>query len=110
MRSLSTVGRIAAIAAVVGAIAIIAFVIFSSATTYTVSAQFVNASQLVKGNEVQVGGIAVGDVTDIEVTEDGQAVVTMQITESELTPFREGTTAVIKQASLSGIANRFVSL
>ena len=76
---------------------------------YTVKARFQNASQLVKGNLVQVSGQAVGKVKKIDLTSDGQAEVTMSIDEDHA-PLRRGTRAIVRQASLSGIANRYVDL
>jgi phospholipid/cholesterol/gamma-HCH transport system substrate-binding protein len=76
---------------------------------YTVKARFQNASQLVKGNLVQVGGQAVGKVKKIDLTSDGQAEVTFSV-EKDFTPLRRGTQAIVRQASLSGIANRYIDL
>jgi phospholipid/cholesterol/gamma-HCH transport system substrate-binding protein len=76
---------------------------------YTVKARFQNASQLVKGNLVQVSGQAVGKVQKIDLTPDGQAEITMSIDEDHA-PLRRGTRAIVRQASLSGIANRYVDL
>jgi phospholipid/cholesterol/gamma-HCH transport system substrate-binding protein len=76
---------------------------------YTVKARFQNASQLVKGNLVQVSGQSVGKVENIDLTSDGQAEVTMSIDEDHA-PLRRGTRAIVRQASLSGIANRYVDL
>jgi phospholipid/cholesterol/gamma-HCH transport system substrate-binding protein len=64
----------------------------------------------VKGNLVQVSGTPVGKVSDIALTDNGQAEVTMKITESGYKPLREGTLATVRQASLSGIANRYIDL
>ena len=86
-----------------------AALMFGSSGGYTVSAVFANAGQLVVGNPVQVAGTPVGSVTGIELTRDGQARVTMDV-DSDVTPLHEGTTAVIRATSLSGIANRYVSL
>jgi len=50
---------------VVGAVVAVAFVLLASgAPDYTVHARFQNASQLVKGDLVQVAGVAVGTVKD----------------------------------------------
>jgi phospholipid/cholesterol/gamma-HCH transport system substrate-binding protein len=76
---------------------------------YTVEAHFINAAQLVNGNLVQIGGTGVGSVEDISLTPDGQARVKLAI-EDEYAPLRRGTGATIRQASLSGIANRYVDL
>ena len=53
---------------------------------------FQNAAQLVKGNLVQVGGAPVGKVTNIDLTPDGQAEVTMTI-DDDYAPLRRGTRA-----------------
>jgi len=76
---------------------------------YTVEANFQNASQLVKGNLVQVSGTAVGKVEQIDLTPDGQAAITMSVNE-DYAPLRQGTRAIVRQASLSGVANRYVDL
>jgi len=76
---------------------------------YTVKANFQNASQLVKGNLVQVAGQSVGKVKSIDLTPDGQAQVVMSINK-DYAPLRNGTKAIVRQASLSGIANRYVDL
>jgi phospholipid/cholesterol/gamma-HCH transport system substrate-binding protein len=109
MRSGSVVGRIAAIGAVVIAIAIVAVLMFRGGGGYTVTAQFLNAAQLVKGNQVMVGGTPVGSVKDIKITEDGQAQVKLSVKE-DYDDLPAETQAVIRQASQSGIANRYVEL
>jgi phospholipid/cholesterol/gamma-HCH transport system substrate-binding protein len=109
MRSVSGVGRIAAIGAVVAAIALVAIVLFGGAASYSVKADFVNAGQLVKGNPVQIGGVSVGSVGGIKITDDGQAEITLKIKDAHA-PLPRGTQATIRQFSLSGIANRYVDL
>ena len=105
------VGRIVAGAAVVIALAAVAVVLFGSGgEDYIVKARFVNASQLVKGNLVQVAGAPVGTVKSIDLTDDGQAEVTMKITDGDYAPLLRGTHATVRQASLSGVANRYVDL
>jgi phospholipid/cholesterol/gamma-HCH transport system substrate-binding protein len=100
--------RVAAVAVVVGAIVVVALLLFTGGSSYTVKVQFQNAGQLVKGNQVQVGGRPIGTVSKISLTGDGQAQI--EITLDELKPLHEGTTAVIRSTSLSGIANRYVAL
>jgi phospholipid/cholesterol/gamma-HCH transport system substrate-binding protein len=70
---------------------------------------FQNAGQLVKGDDVQVGGRRMGSVTDIRLTPDNQAEITIDV-DSEFAPLHKGTTAVVRATSLSGIANRYVAL
>ena len=110
MRSVSVAGRIAAVLAVVAAVVVVAVLLFAGGGGgYTVKVRFQNASQLVKGNLVQVGGVKAGAVTDIKLTPQGQADVTIQV-DPDYAPLKTGTTATIRQASLSGIANRYVDL
>src|SRR5918992_880458 len=102
--------RALALALVLLAIIAVAVLLFTGDGGYRVTAEFVNAGQLVKGNEVKAGGVAVGSVKDIDVTQDGRAKVTLGIDDEDYQPLRRGTRVMIKQASLSGIANRYVDL
>jgi len=105
------IGRVVALAAVViGAAAIVYVLARGSGTDYTIHAQFSTASQIVKGNLVQVSGTPIGKVQSINLTDDGQAELTMHITKEGFAPLHEGTRATIRQASLSGVANRYVDL
>ncbi|MEA2218619.1 MAG: phospholipid/cholesterol/gamma-HCH transport system substrate-binding protein [Solirubrobacteraceae bacterium] len=96
---------------VVAAVVAIALVlVLSGGSDYTVHARFVSASQIVKGNQVKVAGVAVGSVQDVALTPDGQADITLSVSEDGYHPLRRGTRATIRQASLSGVANRYVDL
>ena len=88
---------------------LVAFILFSGDGGYQITARFQNAAQLVKGNEVFVGGTRAGTVKDIQITPDGQADVKVQV-QDKYAPLHQGTRAIIKQTSLSGIANRYVDL
>src|SRR4051794_34183849 len=70
--SASPLARIAAVALIAAAIAVVAWLLFRGESAYTVTATFENAGQLVKGNQVEVGGRAIGTVTDIELTKDAR--------------------------------------
>jgi len=94
----------------VAVVLIVLVAVLSSRPSYTVHATFVSASQLVKGNEVKVSGVTVGSVEDVTLTDDGQADVTISISGDGYHPLRRGTRAIIRQASLSGVANRYVDL
>lgn len=109
MSNFSSIGRIAAAAAVLGAIVLVAVVLLMSGSDYEVKAMFQNAGQLVKGDQVEVSGRAVGIVRKISLSPDGQAQITMTI-KPDTAPLRQGTLASVRQASLSGIANRYVEL
>jgi phospholipid/cholesterol/gamma-HCH transport system substrate-binding protein len=98
------------LAAVVAAAVLAALLLLGkSGAGYEVKARFQNASQLVKGNLVQVGGQPVGKVKKIDLTPDGEAEITMSIDDAHA-PLRHGTQAIVRQASLSGIANRYIDL
>ena len=102
--------RALALALVLLAIIAVAVLLFAGDGGYRVTAEFVNAGQLVKGNEVKAGGVTVGSVKDIDVSQQGRAEVTIGIDDPDYQPLRKGTRLLIKQASLSGIANRYVDL
>ena len=109
MRTVSVAGRVAAIAAVVAAVVIVAILLFGGGGAYSVKADFENAGQLVNGNQVTIGGTPAGAIDNIQITSNGQAEVTMSI-DDKYQPLPAGTQAVIRQASQSGIANRYVEL
>ena len=111
MRSLSAIGRVAAVGALVAAIVLVGLILFAGGGIggYTVKARFLNAGQLVKGNPVQVGGVPVGSVKGIKITDNGQADVELSI-DGDHAPLRRGTRAEIRQFSQSGLANRYVDL
>jgi phospholipid/cholesterol/gamma-HCH transport system substrate-binding protein len=94
----------------VAVVVIVLAVALSSGGDYTVHARFVSASQIVEGNEVEVSGVAVGSVSDVALTDDGQAEITLSIDADGYHPLRRGTRAIIRQASLSGVDNRYVDL
>ncbi|MEA2366077.1 MAG: phospholipid/cholesterol/gamma-HCH transport system substrate-binding protein, partial [Thermoleophilaceae bacterium] len=111
MRSLSAIGRVAAVGAVIAAIVLVGLILFggTGAGGYTVKARFLNAGQLVKGNPVQVGGVPVGSVKGIKITGDGYAEIEFSV-DGDYAPLRRGTRAEIRQFSQSGLANRYVDL
>jgi phospholipid/cholesterol/gamma-HCH transport system substrate-binding protein len=105
----SAVGRIAAILALIGAAVVVLLLLLGGGGSYTVTAKFENASQLVKGNTVNVAGVSAGSITDIKLADDGQALVEFEVSD-EYAPLPQGTHATIRSQSLSGIANRYVDL
>jgi phospholipid/cholesterol/gamma-HCH transport system substrate-binding protein len=106
----SAVGRFAAIAAVAGTLAVVAYLLLGGGgPSYEVTAEFQNASQLVKGNQVEVAGLPAGSIEGISLGPHGEALVKMSIND-HYAPLKQGTQAVVRSQSLSGIANRYVEL
>jgi phospholipid/cholesterol/gamma-HCH transport system substrate-binding protein len=101
-------GRIVAILAIVAA-AVLLVTFVGGDDEYEITAEFQNASQLVPGNQVMVGGLAAGSVKEIELGEDGEAVVTLTVNE-DFAPLPRGTTATVRMGSLSSVAGRQVQL
>jgi len=98
--------RIATIAALAVAVIVLAIVLFGGNGGHKYTLVFQNAAQLVPDNEVLIGGSPVGSVESIELSDDNLAEVNVEV-EQEL---HEGTTAVIRATSLSGVANHYVSI
>jgi phospholipid/cholesterol/gamma-HCH transport system substrate-binding protein len=98
-----------ALAALIGAAVLIVLLMFGGDGGYRVNAVFDDAGQLVRGNQVTVGGRPIGSVEEIALNDRSQAVVELKV-DDEFAPLHAGTTATIRAPSLSGIANRFVAL
>jgi phospholipid/cholesterol/gamma-HCH transport system substrate-binding protein len=94
------------IAALAVAVIALAVVLFSGGGGHKYTLVFQNASQLVPDNQVLIGGSPAGSVESIELSDDNLAEVNVEV-EQEL---HEGTTAVIRATSLSGVANHYVSI
>jgi phospholipid/cholesterol/gamma-HCH transport system substrate-binding protein len=105
----SIAGRVLAVLVILLVIAVAAWLLFAGDSGYKVTAHFVNAGQLVNGNEVRVAGNTVGSVEEIDVSPDGRAEVGFTV-DGDYAPLRRGTKVIIKQTSLSGIANRYIDL
>jgi phospholipid/cholesterol/gamma-HCH transport system substrate-binding protein len=103
------VARWVAAGALVLVIVIVAYIVFSGGGGASYQLLFANASQLVRGDQVQVGGVPVGSVTNIALTRNYKARVTISVN-SSLTPLHEGTTAQVRVPSLTTVAGRYVAL
>lgn len=110
MRNASVIGRVVAVAAVAIVIVAVVVVVLQGGRSYQVHAIFENASQIVSGDEVEVAGNGIGTVSNISLTPDGQADLTLNITNSTYQPLHEGTLATVRAVSLTGIANRYIDL
>jgi phospholipid/cholesterol/gamma-HCH transport system substrate-binding protein len=104
-----TNARIIAVGALALVILILAYLVFGSGGGATYHLIFPEAGQLVRGDEVQVGGVRVGNVTDIALTPEDKAEVTIHV-DGSLTPLHAGTLAQVRTPSLSSVANRYIQL
>lgn len=91
------------------AVVLVGIVLFGGSSNPTYVMTFETAGQLVNDNDVQVGGRRVGKVSNIELTANNQANVTIEV-EEPYAPLHEGTTAIMRATSLSGVANRYIAL
>jgi phospholipid/cholesterol/gamma-HCH transport system substrate-binding protein len=90
-------------------ILIVAYIVLAPSGGSNYKLEFAEADQLVRGDQVQVGGVPVGSVTNIELTHDFKALVTIHVT-SSLVPLHHGTIAQVRTPSLTSVANRYVEL
>ncbi len=104
-----TLARGAAVGALVAAVVVLGFVLLGGGGGHQYHLRFQTAGQLVKGDEVQVGGHGVGSIDAISLTKDNQAQVDVTV-EDGFAPLHEGTKAVVRLTSLSGVANRYIEM
>jgi ABC-type transporter Mla subunit MlaD len=81
-------------------------VIGSGAHGYTVQALFDDAGFAVPGEEVRIAGATVGTISELSVTKQNLAAVTLTINNRDFTPFYANATCTIRPQSL--IAERYV--
>jgi phospholipid/cholesterol/gamma-HCH transport system substrate-binding protein len=88
---------------------IVAYLVFAGAGGSNYKLEFTEADELVRGDQVQVGGVPVGSVTNIELTHDFKALITIHV-DSSLVPLHQGTVAQVRVPSLTSVANRYIAL
>ena len=114
----SRFGSIAASPTLVGAVTVLVVVVavflayqanqgLPFVPTYKVSAELPNASTLVPGNDVRIGGIRVGQIKSIEPTQDPEtgavaAKVDMELNQ-DLDPLPQDSTMVVRSRSALGL-------
>ena len=101
--------RVAALGALVLVAVVAGFTLLGGESGHRYFMEFQSAGQLVKDDDVQVGGRRVGSIRGIELTSDNQARIEIEVQEP-FAPLREGTRGVIRATSLSGVANRYIAL
>ncbi len=84
----------------------LAVVLFGGGGGHKYNLVFQNAAQLVPDNQVLIGGQAVGSVESISLTDDNLAEIEVSVDQQ----LHEGSTAVIRATSLSGVANHYISI
>ena len=57
-----------------------------------------------------MAGNSIGSVSNIALTPNGQAQLTINIINPAYVPLHQGTEATVRLTSLSGIANRYIDL
>ena len=73
-----------------------------TADHYFVRAIFDNASTLVQGEDVKVAGVPVGVISDLDVTPDKKAAVTLRIDNADFTPWKTDATCKVGAQGLIG--------
>jgi phospholipid/cholesterol/gamma-HCH transport system substrate-binding protein len=98
--------RAAGVAALIAGIVLVVLVVLGGDSGHQYKLIFQTGGQLVPGNQVLVGGQPIGTIDDISLTEDSKAAVQITVDQE----FHDGTTATVRASSLSGIANRYISI
>lgn len=104
-----TVARGAAAAALAIGVLVVAIVLLGGGSAHTYHLRFQTAGQLVKDDDVQIGGRRIGSIREIKLADNNEADIKIEVSD-EFAPLHRGTKAVIRATSLSGIANRYIAL
>ena len=102
--------RVAGIGALIVGIVVVAVTLLGGSGDYHLRIRLINASQLVKGDQVKVAGRAIGSIDAIELAGANQAELRITIDDGDFAPLHQGTQAIVRSTSLSGVANRYVAL
>jgi phospholipid/cholesterol/gamma-HCH transport system substrate-binding protein len=102
----SAASRLLAVGALIAVALLVTVLLLGGGDDHKYKLLFQTGGQLVKGNQVLIGGSPAGSVDSIELTDDNQAEVAISVDQS----LHEGTTAVVRATSLSGVANHYISL
>lgn len=109
-RSAITWPRVLAVGGLALIVLIVAYLLFSGSSSARYHLILEGGNQLVRGDQVQVGGVPVGTIKEIELTKpDYKARVTIEV-QSSLLPLHRGTTAQVRVPSLTSVADRYIAL
>lgn len=101
--------RVLAVGGLALVVLILAYLLFSGSGGAQYHLMFTNAGLLVRGDQVQVGGVPVGSVKDMRLTANDQAEITIEV-QSSLLPLHQGTKALIRVPDLTSVAGRYIAL
>ncbi len=101
--------RVFAVVALVIALLALVVLFLLREDTYTVKVELQSASLVGEGNVVRIAGRQVGTVTDADLTDEGNAELTLEL-EEDVGPLREGTEAHLRLTSLASGRGRYVDL
>ena len=106
-----TKSRIGALIALAAAVVVVGVLIFRSqdSSGYKLVAEVDNAGQLIPGNDVRIGAVKIGKITDVGLSNKSTAEIEMEIDDA-YSPLGEGTVATIRSSSIIGLANRYLTL
>jgi phospholipid/cholesterol/gamma-HCH transport system substrate-binding protein len=104
----ASTARIVAFGALAAVVIVLLALVLAGGGGATYQLIFPEAGQLVRGDQVQVGGVPVGSIKDITLLHNYNVRITVNV-ESSL-KLHEGTTAEIRVPSLSSVANRYIAL
>jgi phospholipid/cholesterol/gamma-HCH transport system substrate-binding protein len=103
-----TTVRVAAFGALAAVVIVLLALVLAGGGGATYQLIFPEAGQLVRGDQVQVGGVPVGSIKDIALLHNYNVRITIHVDSS--LKLHEGTTAEIRVPSLSSVANRYIAL
>jgi len=106
----ATTVRILAAGALAAVVVVLIALVVAGGGSATYQLIFPEAGQLVRGDQVQVGGVPVGSIKDITLLPNYNVRITINVESSLIKTLHEGTTAEIRVPSLSSVANRYIAL
>ena len=92
-----TAGRVVGLGLLAIVAVLVAWILLKGDGEHTYRLRFETAGQLVKDNDVQIGGRRIGSVKEIQLTDNNQAEITIAV-EEPYAPLHDGTTAQIRAA------------